>query len=124
MPLLILQYSTCPIILLFHIIIIYSINTLFFSLPSSCLYQHSFASFLGWPTHSSAFSFCSFTSLQYCEDSTVSLCCGLKFSLSTSNSPMLVLHFSYSLSFNVSMNYSPFVSSQLNIMGTFQSGVL
>ena len=62
-----------------HIITVYTINKLFFSLLSFSLYPHSFAIFLRKPIHSSALSFCYLVSLQHCSDYIVPYIFGLEF---------------------------------------------
>ena len=47
------------------------------------------------------------TNLQYCSNSIVLLGCGLNFSPSVSDSPLIVLHTSYSDAVKICMNYSP-----------------
>ena len=96
-PIISLVFLSWLILFNHHIIITDFIKELLFSFPSLfvftliCLNSQV-------PIHSSALSFSSLTSLQYWSDNMFSLCWGLYFSPSTSNSPELVCHFSCSLS--------------------------
>ena len=69
------------------------------------------------PTHSSAFSFCSHANLLKCYDNMVSLCCSLNLTLITLNSPVHVLHFFCSSSFNISTDLNPSWPGQFSITG-------
>ena len=91
-----------------------------FSLLSLSSYLQSFGLTLKWPTHSSACSFSSVTSLQHWSTSIVSLCWGLNFSFSSTDSLELIfLHFSYSMPASVWTNLSLSCQSQFIIISTF-----
>ena len=90
-----------------------------FSLLSFSLHPSSFAFILSQPIHSLPLSVYSVVILQYYYGDIISLCGSLNFTLITSNSPGLVLHFSFSSSFRICINLRLSQPNQFIIIGTF-----
>ena len=88
-----------------------------FNFLSLSLYLFSSALILRWHIYSIIFLFCFVISLQYCNDNIDLLGWGLNLSLNTSNTPILILHFSGSSQFRVYANLNPSMPNQLNITG-------
>ena len=74
---------------------------------------------LRWLIHSSVLLPMSLSNLQYCYARIISLWCGLTFSPSIWNSPVLFLHFSHSTAVDVWMKWRPPLPNHFFIMGTF-----
>ena len=62
---------------------------------SHYMYWHSAALVLSLPIYSWADSLCFLCNLQYCNDITILLCCGLKLLYINAKRPLAVLHFSF-----------------------------